>query len=222
MKVFIGYDEREAEAFHTCAKSIYDNFDHNRSKLEIKPIVLEELVAKKLYWREDDPLASTKFTYSRFWTPYLCDYEDWAMFVDCDFVFTADLNELFKQARERYRVLVCKHDYTPSQDIKMDGVRQTVYPRKNWSSLILFNNENCEILDLEHLNRMPAKWLHRFQWCSDDEIGDLPLDWNFLVGEYEKTERLPRGIHYTNGGPWFDNCKDVDYADIYTFYRDRK
>jgi hypothetical protein len=84
---------------------------------------------------------------------------------------------------------------------------------------MLFNNARCKELSLDCVNRMPAKWLHRFCWTRTEKIGKLPLDWNFLVGEYEKTDKLPRGIHYTNGGPWFHNYKNVDYSEVYEYYK---
>jgi hypothetical protein len=101
--------------------------------------------------------------------------------------------------------------------MKMDGRTQSIYPRKNWSSFIIFNgaNESVKALTPGVVNTASPAYLHRFSWLPDDLIGALPLEWNFLVGEYPKAATIPAAIHYTNGGPWFDNCEDVDYAELW-------
>jgi hypothetical protein len=113
---------------------------------------------------------------------------------------------------------VVQHEYEPSHDIKMDGKKQTRYPRKNWSSFIVFNCAHPDVRALtpEVVNSATPAYLHRFEWIPDEsQIGALDLDWNFLEGEYVKPEQTPRVIHYTNGGPWFDEWQEVDYADLW-------
>src|SRR4029079_11060759 len=120
-------------------------------------------------------------------------------------------------------VYVVKHDYVPAQAMKMDAQVQTSYPRKNWSSFILFNNSHplVRALTPEIVNRESPAFLHRFSWIPDDElIGELPLAWNFLEGEYPKPAQTPNAIHYTNGGPWFTNWQTVDFADLWRAERD--
>ena len=199
MKILIGYDSREACCYDVCKISIESN---TKSKTNISPIRLDQL---DMYKREEDLLASTEFTYSRFLTPWLCEYKGWALFCDCDFLFLHDLSELFELADDRYAVQVCKHEYTPRGDVKMDGKKQTTYPRKNWSSLILWNcghEANAQITP-DVINTQTGKFLHRFEWLSDDQIGSLPIQWNWLVGYYQEPHAgEPRALHYTDGGPW--------------------
>ena len=120
---------------------------------------------------------------------------------------------------DQYALMCVKHDYVPKDSVKMDGQKQVAYPRKNWSSCILWNcgHESNQILTPQIVNSeyVSGAFLHRFQWLDDREIGELPLEWNWLEGEYDKPENPPAVIHYTNGGPWFEECQDVDYADLW-------
>ena len=135
MKVFVGYDIREDIAFQVCEYSIHKH----QPVAQVIALKQAELRESGVYTRAVDPLSSTEFTFTRFLVPYLADYKGWALFVDCDFVFTADVAELFAKADDRYAVMVVKHDYTPKEGLKMDGCKQLPYPRKNWSSAILWN-----------------------------------------------------------------------------------
>jgi hypothetical protein len=115
-------------------------------------------------------------------------------------------------------VHVVKHAYSPKNTIKMDGRRQVAYPRKNWSSFIVFNGAHELVRNLTPsiVNSQTPAFLHRFSWIPDDElIGALAVEWNFLVGEYSKPDFAPSAIHFTNGGPWFENCRDVDFAELW-------
>ena len=216
LKIFVGYDSREDIAYRVCRDSLAR---HATSPLEITPLNQEELRKCGLYRRAKDPLASTEFTYTRFLVPHLAGYEGWAVFCDCDFLFTADIADLFKLADERCAVLCVKHDHRPTEAVKMDGAVQTVYPRKNWSSLILWNcaHPANRALTVEAANRETGAFLHRFRWLSDDLIGEVPETWNWLEGWCRKPEDgiPPKGIHYTRGGPWFKEWQDVAYADLW-------
>ena len=136
LPIFIGYDRREDIAYHVCCHSL-----RTRSSvpLEITPLVQDEMRARGVYTRGIDPLASTDFTYTRFFVPFLTGYRGWALFCDCDFLWLADVAELFSMADDRYAAMCVHHDHRPTERSKMDGREQTVYPRKNWSSLVLFN-----------------------------------------------------------------------------------
>jgi hypothetical protein len=115
-------------------------------------------------------------------------------------------------------IYVVKHDYAPAFEIKMDGQRQTAYPRKNWSSFMVLNCDHPDVKALtpDIVNSAAPAFLHRFEWIADDSaIGALDLDWNFLEGEYPKPPLPPRVIHFTNGGPWFDEWTNVDFADLW-------
>ena len=217
LKIFIGWDEREQEAYDVCVKSL---LKHSSVQLDIQPIIKSVLMDTGEYFREQPEAGSVEFTYTRFLTPYLAGYRDWALFVDCDFLFTKDVAELFAMKDEQYALMCVKHDYVPKNAVKMDGQKQVSYPRKNWSSCILWNcgHLSNRILTPYIASRQTGAYLHRFLFLSDHMIGDLPLEWNWLEGEYDKPEVPPAAIHFTNGGPWFENWQNVDYADLWKSY----
>lgn len=212
LRVFIGWDSREDIAYQVARKSLLQNAT---IPVEVTPIKLPQLVADGLYSRAVDPLASTEFTYSRFLVPHLAGFEGLALFVDCDFLFFGDVAELAQYMRPDLAVACVHHDYTPKEATKMDGVPQTSYPRKNWSSFMLFNcaHPSTKQLTVEKVNSETGAYLHRMQWAADDEIGSIPQNWNWLEGWCEKPAiGKPDAVHYTRGGPWFENWQDVDYA----------
>ncbi len=217
LKVFIGWDSRETDAYNVCVKSLQE---HASQELEIVPIVRESLIEIGEYYRPQPEAGSVEFTYTRFLTPYLADYNGWALFIDCDFLFTKDVAELFAMADDEYALMCVKHDYVPKNAVKMDGQKQVSYPRKNWSSCILWNcgHPSNKALTKDIVSEESGAFLHRFQFLKDEEIGELPLEWNWLEGEYDKPETPPAVIHFTNGGPWFENWQDVDYAELWRSY----
>lgn len=210
--VYIGYDTREDIAYQVSKFSIL-----NKSKnITINPLKLSELKDKKLYWRDEDKLGSTEFTFSRFLVPELNGFNGWALFCDCDILFLEDINNLFELADEKYAVMCVQHDYKPKEGVKMDGKAQTLYPRKNWSSLVLWNcsHPSNKAITKELINQpdTTGKYLHRFSWLKDEEIGSLPHHWNWLAGWYkEPQDGSPKAIHYTEGGPWFENYRHCEY-----------
>ena len=186
--------------------------------VEVTPIKIEEMRARKLFWRTEDPLASTEFTYTRFLTPLLAGYTGWALFCDCDFLFLGDVAELLDYNDESKAAYCVQHDYRPVAATKMDGQVQTAYPRKNWSSFLLFNcaHPSTRKLTADVVNEQTGAYLHRLQWASDEEIGSLPTEWNWLEGWNEKPAvGTPKAVHYTSGGPWFENWQDVAYVDLW-------
>lgn len=217
-KIFIGWDSREPEAAEVCRHSI---LKHATMPVEVLFLKQHELRAKKIYTREVDAQASTEFSLTRFLVPHLMNYQGVGMFVDCDFVFTADVRELFQHYREDLAVHVVKHDYKPRRGVKMDGQQQLPYPRKNWSSLMLFNCSHPVHAQLttDAVNSRDPAWLHRFQWIPDEHLGGLELAWNWLVNWYHEPEHgSPKAIHYTEGGPWFDNYRHCEYGWYYSEY----
>jgi lipopolysaccharide biosynthesis glycosyltransferase len=175
------------------------------------PINLTNL--KGLFTREANAISSTEFSFSRFLTPYLSNYEGWSLFMDCDMLARADFAQLFALADDRYAVMVAKHDYTPCADIKFSGHVQTKYEKKNWSSVVLFNNARCRALTPDFVNTATGLELHQFKWLeSDEQIGSLPLEWNWLVGEYDYNPDA-KVAHYTLGGPYFPAYAGTDYGD---------
>lgn len=215
LKVFIGFDSREPEAYEVAKYSV---LRHSSIELEVFPLVVEDLRKRGFYWRETDPLASTEFTYTRFLAPYLAGFEGKVVFFDCDFLWCGDIAGLMDLAVGEFAVWCVKHDYIAKERTKMDGVVQSNYPRKNWSSLMVFdaNHSSTRKLTLENVNSQVPAYLHRMQWADDSEIGELDSTWNWLEGVYEKPkEGVPKAIHFTRGGPWFDAWQNVDYAQLW-------
>ena len=211
LRVFIGYDSKEVVAFHTLAHSIV-----RRSSIPVSivPLKQDQLRRRGLYTRERGPTESTEFSLTRFLVPALSEFRGWSMFIDCDMLCRADIAALAAEIERQpsKAVLVCKHDYTPSPERKFLNQVQTIYPRKNWSSVMLLNNERCRALTPEYVNKASGLELHRFQWALDNDIGELPIEWNWLVGEYKHNPDA-RIVHYTRGGPYFREYADCDYAD---------
>ncbi|GBG65508.1 hypothetical protein CBR_g51102 [Chara braunii] len=216
LRIFIGYDSREDIAFQVCRHSI---LKHSSVPAEIVAIKQDLLRKSQLYDRDRAPDESTEFSFTRFLTPYLAGYRGWAIFVDCDFLFTADVKELEDMMDDKYAVMCVQHNYVPTTATKMDGRIQTVYPRKNWSSMVLYNcsHPKNRILTPDVVNSQSGAFLHRFLWLDDKEIGSIPWTWNWLVGHNEKPSNglPPKAIHYTLGGPWFDAYKNCDYAELW-------
>jgi lipopolysaccharide biosynthesis glycosyltransferase len=219
-RIYVGWDAREPEAFEVAEFSLKRRAS---IPLTVMPIKLDELRAKGLYHRDQDPLASTEFTYSRFLTPSLAGYRGWALFCDCDFLWLSDVASLVEYTRVPKALYCVQHDYRPTETTKMDGAAQTVYPRKNWSSLMLFNCDHPAVQSLtpEVVNRESGAYLHRMQWVKDEDIGALPVDWNWLEGWNRKpAQGPPKVVHFTRGGPWFERWQNVDYGELWCAERD--
>jgi lipopolysaccharide biosynthesis glycosyltransferase len=210
MKVFVGYDPREDIAYQVCKHSILTK----QPSAEVRPLVQKELRDAGWYTRPVDKLASTEFTFTRFLVPELANFKGWAVFMDCDMILTTDIKELFDQADDKYAVMCVQHDYTPKEGMKMDGQKQTIYPRKNWSSVVLFNcahPSNAKLTqDMVNDTELNGAYFHRFSWLKDEEIGELDHTWNYLVGVYDDIDK-PKLIHYTEGGPWFENYRNCEF-----------
>jgi len=218
INIFIGYDSKEKVAFSTLSYSILKN---STKPISITPIYLNNI--KDDFVRERNNLSSTEFSFSRFIIPHLMNYQGWALFMDCDMLMKADVSELWRLRDDRYAVQVCKHDYTPKEKTKFLGQTQTAYPKKNWSSVMLMNCKKCTQLTPNYVNRASGLELHQYKWLEGDHlIGELPLEWNWLVGEYEHKEDV-KNVHYTKGGPWFEEYKNCDYSqDWFNYYNDLK
>ncbi len=209
LQVYIGYDPKESVAFYTLAHSIL-----RRSSIPVTIAPLMRSQLKGLYTRERGPTESTEFSLTRFMVPALSQFRGWSLFMDCDMLCRADIAELAAHTGRSAdkAVLVCKHDYVPKTERKFLGQVQTRYPRKNWSSLMLFNNARCAALAPQYVNEASGLELHRLAWTEDALIGGLPLEWNWLVGEYEYNPGA-KIVHYTLGGPYFDDYRGCDYAE---------
>ena len=217
IKVFIGYDSHETVAFHVLAHSI-----HARASqpVTVAPLMLSQLT--NLFTRERNNIQSTEFSFSRFLVPYLSHYEGWSMFCDCDMLMLDDIAKLWALCDDKYAVQVVKHNHVPTEDIKFLNQPQSKYEKKNWSSVILFNNAKCRALTPDYVNTATGLQLHQFKWLGDDRlIGEIPHRWNHLV-DYDP--QLPVSdvslIHFTEGGPYFENYKNCSYADLWFRERD--
>jgi lipopolysaccharide biosynthesis glycosyltransferase len=214
-RVYLGYDSHEDITYQVAKFSLEKNAS---VPVHVQPLKREELRAQGVYRREQDPKQSTEFTYCRFFVPYLNNYKGWALFADDDFLFLGDISELLEQADDRYAVMCVQHDYAPTVQVKLAGMSQEAYPRKNWSSMVLYNcgHPANAALTLDVANEKPGSFLHRFSWITDDSlIGAIDYEWNFLAEWYKPyTEdgRKPKAVHYTEGGPWFPDYRNTDYA----------
>lgn len=214
LKIFIGYDTRETVAYHVLSHSI---MRHASGPVSITPLIQSQLRKAGLYTRERGKTESTEFSLTRFLVPYLSGFGDFSLFMDCDMLCQGDVYEILKIAKEDdLRALWCvQHDYTPSTMIKFLGQQQTMYPRKNWSSVMLFRNKFCDMLTPGYVNTASGLDLHRMVWAGKDiNIGKLPPEFNWLVSEYPKNDSA-KILHYTNGGPWFGDYCNCDHADLW-------
>ena len=210
-RVFIGFDERETVAYHVLCQSI---LRHSTEPVSFTPLVLGQLPMT----RQREALQSTDFAFSRFLVPWLCDYKGVALFMDCDMLVTGDITDLFNESNDRYAVQVVKHDHVPKETVKFLGQKQTAYPKKNWSSVMLFNNSMCQTLTPKYVNRASGLELHRFEWLHPGLVGEVPREWNYLVGHDDYNEFS--NLHYTTGGPWFEDYSGCPHADLW--YREKE
>ena len=207
LRVFIGYDSREVAAYQVCAYSI---IKHATQPVSITPLNIRHLTG----FTNTDYKASTEFAFSRFLVPYLCDYRDRALFMDCDMLVRTDISKLFEMGDDN-DVMCVKHKYEPSTEEKFLGAVQTSYRKKNWSSVMLFNNPQGERLSKHFVNTQPGLALHQFEWTS--KVGELGTNWNHLVGEYPKYADADI-VHFTLGGPYFEKYRHCEYADEWWQY----
>jgi hypothetical protein len=210
IRIFIGFDSRETVAFHVLAHSI-----HARASqpVAIAPLMLSQL--EGVLTRERHALQSTDFSFSRFLTPFLSGYEGWSLFMDCDMLMLEDVAKLWAMRDERCAVMVVKHEHTPRETVKFLGEPQTRYEKKNWSSVMLFNNARCGALTPDFVNTASGLELHQFKWLETETlIGELPSCWNHLVG-YDAPRPDASLVHYTLGGPYFPEYAGCEYADAW-------
>lgn len=209
LKIFIGWDSRFPEPADVLRHSL---LAHASIPLDIRYLKLDELGLERAH----DPRASTEFTYSRFLVPHLCGFRGKAIFMDNDMLCFGDIKELDDLDMSGLALRVVQHDYQPVNTVKMYGCEQSWYPRKNWSSLMLMNCEKLGLWSKEVVATQTGAYLHRFQDIPDEQIGEIPTTWNTLDWMDETTKL----IHYTNGGPWFDDYRDHPHAQVWYRARD--
>ncbi len=220
LTIFIGYDPVESIAFHTLIQSVTHYASH---PVSIVPVNIRNLKAH--FYRERDPKQSNEFSFSRFLVPHLMDYNGWALFMDCDMMFREDVFNLFDEIKgqEGKAVYVVKHDYEPGKGLKYLNTVQYAYPRKNWSSFVLWDcgHPSNRKVTKEWVNQASGLELHRFTWLEDAEIGELNVRWNWLVGDYINPPANVANVHWTLGGPYFNEYRDVDFHQEWFEMRDR-
>lgn len=238
--IWVGFDPREASAFAVARESIKR---HLNAPIPVRGLVLNYLQENGLYTRPTerrlgriydvlskrefdnyDGACSTEFALSRFLVPQLAGH-GLALFMDCDMLVRTNLMDVFRYCEDyknRGKAVYCvKHNHNPENVVKMDGQAQTRYERKNWSSFMVFDVDHPanRALTLDYVNTAPGRDLHAFRWLEDDDIGELPPEWNHLVGHTEVAD--PKVVHFTDGGPWFEGFKNVPYAEEWTWALER-
>lgn len=181
LKIFIGYDPRQPVSYNVLAQSIMVRATR---PIAITPLIIQTLPIQRV--------GLTPFTFTRFLVPYLCDYQGWGLFLDADIILRDDISQLFDLRDDKYTVMVSKNEH-----------------RFEWASVMLFNNAKCQILTPEYIEK--ADRLHQIAWANEEDIGDLPREWNHLVG-YDAERPDAKLVHYTQGVPCFPETNDSEYV----------
>tara|TARA_E500000178_G_scaffold226786_1_gene223605 strand:- start:177 stop:866 length:690 start_codon:yes stop_codon:yes gene_type:complete len=208
--VFIGFDQKEAIAYHTFVQSLID--------VSSVPLSITPLAENNLYgYDEKHSDGTNKFTYSRFLVPYLMGFEGLAIYFDGDMICLDDISKLTKNVDKNFAVKVVKHNYKTKQTKKYFGQKNENYPRKNWSSVVLWNcsHPQNKILTPDFIDSKDGAFLHRFKWLDDKQIGEIDKKWNWLAVEYEDITD-PKLIHYTLGTPCFNEYKNTSFSENWT------
>jgi hypothetical protein len=237
--IYIGYDPREHDYVKVLDKSIRIN---TARTYNIVPIIQKEVRRAGLYWRSpeidlagnrvdvfDGKPFSTEFSFTRFLVPFLNQMSGLALFMDADMFVRSDITEIFDvYGTDKDKAISCvQHTHAPTETTKMDGQVQTIYRRKNWSSLVLWNCDHPWVkeLTIADVNTKTGSWLHAFEWMDIYPIGNIPLEWNWLDGDSDE-DITPKNVHFTTGGPVYPDWKpkrDIDakyaeeWADFYQF-----
>lgn len=224
LNIYIGYDQREDLAYQVLRYSLLKNCGPEANVYRLEPIIQDWLRARRIYTRQKDVFASTDFSLTRFLTPYLNNFEGVAVFMDLDFLVTRDLVKSLKKIITEdptKAVWVVKHSYISKTTTKMDNKVQHVYPKKNWSSFMVFNCSHPAVQTLtpSFINKAQASELHQFKWVDEADIGELPREFNYLVGEYPLIDDpLPLCLHFTLGLPFIGEMFTRDYLDVWNKY----
>ena len=218
IKIFIGYDPREAVAYNVLSHSIQVR---SSQPVAITAINLSQL--RTQMWRDHSVIQSTEFSFSRFLTPYLCNYDGWAIFMDCDMLMLDDITKLWDLRDEKFTVQCVKHNHVPIEKRKFLNHTQTVYEKKNWSSVMLLNCGECKKLTPEYINTATGLELHCFRWLSNEnKIGTIPHRWNHLV-DYDPGKSIDKisNLHFTSGGPYHKAYENCGFSDVWMKEREQ-
>ena len=209
IRIAIGFDQREAVAYHTFCQSILEKAS---APVSFTPLVLGALKG----FSETHTDGSNAFIYSRFLTPWLMEFNGWTIFADGDMICLDDVAKLWALRDETKAVQVVQHNYQTKAHDKYLGNKNENYPRKNWSSVILWNcaHPKHRILTPEFVMQQTGAFLHRFTWLDDSEVGALPKEWNWLTTEYEDNYQASL-LHYTLGTPCFKDYAHSEMSDVW-------
>jgi hypothetical protein len=202
LRVFTGYDYRESDGWHAFMASVLATNGH-------------DIAVSALSGPQKD--GTNAFTYERFMVPEYCNWGGMALYVDgCDMIVRESFRTLLSHYDPTKAVHVVKHEYRTRHERKYVGTAMeadnTDYPRKNWSSVILWNcGHLAHFQARERLRGSDGQFLHRFGWLKDEEIGELPIEWNWLVDEYGENEGA-KLLHWTAGMPGFAHYAQAPMA----------
>jgi lipopolysaccharide biosynthesis glycosyltransferase len=204
--IWIGYDSQFQKNTNIQLESIRK---HTNGKFDVKYLHLNKL--KNVLWRSRDLHQTTDSAFTRWLIPYLSDYQGWHLYMDSDMMVRKNLLGILKYQDPTKAVAVVKHSDIHNTSTKFNDKIQTVYDKKNWSSLMMFNAPLCKTLTLDYINTVSGLDLHQFKWTTEDKIGSIDAEWNYLVG-VNKTQKDPAIVHWTLGGPWFLDYEDVEFS----------
>jgi lipopolysaccharide biosynthesis glycosyltransferase len=207
IRLFIGYDPREAVVYHVCVNSII--------RQATQPVAVTPLALKNLSgYVERHKDGSNQFTYSRFLVPHLMGWSGWALYIDGDMLLRTDIAELWSLRDDRKALLCVHHDYKTRLLEKYLGAKNQDYPRKNWSSVMLWNcgHPANRRLTPEFIQGTTGAHLHRFTWLADELVGRLPIEWNWLPDEFGQNPQA-KLLHWTLGAPCFHEFADAPMAE---------
>jgi len=214
IRVFVGYDKAESIAYHTFCQSV---LSRSSEPVSFTPLNLANLAGcyRESHQGIEGYPPTNQFIFSRFLVPYLCGFEGYAIFADGDMVCADDIAKLWAM-RSDAAVSVVQHDYKTKAATKYLGQANKDYPRKNWSSVILWNcgHPANRVLTPQYVQQSTGSHLHRFGWIPDEQIAPLPFAWNWLADEYHHRDDVSL-IHYTLGTPCFNEYRDCDYSDMW-------
>ena len=207
LRIFVGHDSKYMQATKTCMQSIYNHYP----EADITYLNKAQLKKLKIYGRKDVEGESTEFSFTRFYCPMIMHYEGISIFCDNDFLWKTDIREVIKYLSDKPMAVVKHEDYDVLED-KMGGKKNKSYPKKNWSSLMVFNNRRMKrLLTKEYLDNASPAQLHEFHYLNENNIGSIPKEYNCLVGHYDCDNA--KALHYTNGGPWLEGYEDCHKSE---------
>lgn len=217
INLYVGFDPRTEIGYHTFVSSVL-----HCTSVPVGIVPLDQTMLRSV-WKAGHRDGSNAFTYLRFLVPFLNSFSGWAVFADgSDMVMRGDLAELWELRNHHKAVQVVKHHYSTKHPKKYVGTAMEAvnedYDRKNWSSLMLINCSHFSWRDLTPElvgGGMPGEDLQSFKFIrTPQQLGELPLEWNWLVDEYGENPHA-KLLHWTTGIPAFPQYTNAPMADVW-------